>query len=267
MVAFYSIYKGYFRTALIVQFQYRIAMLIWLLGGIIEPLMYLVVWRTVSEQQGGSVGGYQTNDFVVYFIAMMMVSHATFTWIMWEYVYRIRMGQFSVMLLKPIHPIHSDIADNIGYKFLTLTVMAPITYLLAWFFQATWQPVPWTLAASVPVLILAFLMRFYWEWSLAMVAFWTTRIDAMNQAYIVVGLFFSGKLAPLELFPEIVQRAAAIMPFRWMLAFPVELLLGRVTPRELLIGIGAQLFWLIAGYLFMQLIYRAGIKRYAAFGA
>ena len=267
MFAFYTIYKGYFRTALIVQFQYRIAMLIWLLGGIIEPLMYLVVWRTVSEQQGGSVGGFNTNDFVVYFIAVMLVSHATFTWIMWEYVYRIRMGLFSVMLLKPIHPIHSDIADNIGYKLLTLTVMAPVTLLLAWFFDASWRPAPWTLAAFVPVLILAFLMRFYWEWSLAMVAFWTMRIDAMNQAYIVVGLFFSGRLAPLSLFPEIVQRAADILPFRWMLSFPVELLLGRVTPRELLIGIGAQLFWLLAGYLFMQLIYRAGIKRYAAFGA
>ncbi len=267
MFAFYTIYKGYFRTALIVQFQYRVAMLIWLLGGIIEPLMYLVVWRTVSEQQGGSVGGFDTNDFVVYFIAVMLVSHATFTWIMWEYIYRIRMGLFSVMLLKPIHPIHSDIADNIGYKFLTLTVMAPVTLLLAWFFDASWRPAPWTLAAFVPVLILAFLMRFYWEWSLAMVAFWTMRIDAMNQAYIVIGLFFSGRLAPLSLFPEIVQRAADILPFRWMLSFPVELLLGRITPRELLIGIGAQLFWLLAGYLFMQLIYRAGIKRYAAFGA
>ena len=101
-------------------------MLIWLLGGVIEPLMYLVVWRTVAQQQGGSVGGYSVNDFVVYFIAMMMVSHGTFTWIMWEYVYRIRMGLFSVMLLKPIHPIHGDIADNIGYKFLTLIVMGPI---------------------------------------------------------------------------------------------------------------------------------------------
>lgn len=267
MLAFYSVYRGYFRTSLMMMFQYRVSMLIWLLGGIIEPLMYLVVWRTVSEQQGGSVGGYETNDFVVYFIAMMMVSHATFTWIMWEYVYRIRMGLFSTMLLKPIHPIHSDIADNVGYKFLTLIVMAPLTLLLAWFFEASWQPNIWTLVAFVPVLVLAFLMRFYWEWSLAMVAFWTMRIDAMNQAYIVVSLFFSGKLAPLSLFPEIVQRTANILPFRWMLAFPVELLLGRITPRDLLIGIGAQLFWLLAGYLFMQLIYRAGIKRYAAFGS
>ncbi len=266
MTALYSIYRGYFRTALVVQFQYRVAMLIWLLGGIIEPLMYLVVWRTVAQQQGGAVGGYAVNDFVVYYIAMMLVNHGTFTWIMWEYDFRIRMGIFSSLLLKPIHPIHSDIADNIGYKFLTLTVLGPTAALLAWFFNASWQPDVWTLAAFVPVLILAFLMRFFWEWGLAMLAFWTSRLDAINQGYFVIVLFFSGRLAPLDLFPQLVQRAADILPFRWMLAFPVELLLGRLTPRELLIGLGAQLFWLIAGYLFVHFIYRAGIRRYAAFG-
>lgn len=266
MSAFYSIYKGYFRTALVVQFQYRVAMLIWLLGGIIEPLMYLVVWRTIAQQQGGSVGGFAVNDFVVYYIAMMLVNHGTFSWIMWEYDFRIRSGQFSAVLLKPIHPIHSDIADNIGYKFLTLTVLGPTALLLAWFFNASWQPEARALVTFVPVLILAFLMRFFWEWSLAMLAFWTTRIDAINQAYFVIVLFFSGRLAPLDLFPPYVQTAANFLPFRWILAFPVELLLGRLTQRELLIGLGAQLFWLIGGYLFLQLIYRAGIRRYAAFG-
>lgn len=267
MTAFYSIYRGYFRTALVVQFQYRVAMIIWLLGGIIEPVMYLVVWRTVAQQQGGAVGGYAVNDFVVYFIAIMLVEHGTFSWIMWEYDFRIRMGQFSSQLLKPIHPIHGDIADNIGYKFLTLTVMAPTAALLAWFFNASWQPDARTLAVFVPVLLLAFLMRFFWEWSLAMLAFWTTRVDAINQAYFIVVLFFAGRLAPLELFPQFLQRVADFLPFRWMLAFPVELLLGRLTPGELWLGIAAQLFWLVAGYLVMQVVYRAGIRRYAAFGA
>ena len=267
MTAFYFIYRGYFRTALVVQFQYRIAMVIWLLGGIIEPLMYLVVWRTVAQQQGGAVGGYAVNDFVVYYIAMMLVDHGTLTWIMWEYDFRIRMGQFSAALLKPIHPIHSDIADNVGYKFLTLTVMGPTAALLAWFFEASWQPDIRTLAAFAPALFLAFLLRFFWEWSLAMLAFWTTRVDAINQAYFVVLLFLSGRLAPLDLFPQFVQRAADILPFRWMLAFPVELLQGRLTFGALLTGFGAQLLWLAVGYLVLQLIYRAGIRRYAAFGA
>jgi len=267
MSAYFSIYKGFFKTALAVQFQYRIAMIIWLIGGIVEPLMYLVVWRTVAAQQGGAVGSFGLGDFAAYYIAMMLVNHATFTWIMWEYDYRIRSGDFSTLLLKPIHPIHSDIADNLGYKVLTLIVYLPAVGLLAWFFQPTWHFVGWAVAIALPVLLLAFLMRFFLEWALAMSAFWTTRTGAVNQVYFVSLLFFSGRLAPLEFFPEPVQALAAALPFRWMLAFPVELLLGRLTPQEALTGVAVQLLWVAIGFVLIRVAYRAGIRRYAAFGS
>lgn len=267
MSAYISIYKGYFKTAIAVQFQYRIAMLIWLIGGVVEPLMYLVVWTTVAAQQGGTVGSYSAGDFAAYYIAMMMVNHATFSWIMWEYDYRIRSGDFSTVLLKPIHPIHSDIADNLGYKVLTLIVFLPAVVLLSWFFQPTWTFVGWATAATLPVLILAFLMRFFLEWGLAMSAFWTTRTGAVNQVYFVLLLFFSGRLAPLELFPQSVQTLAAVLPFRWMLAFPVELAMGRLSVRDAIIGVGVQLAWIAVGFVLMRTLYRAGIRRYAAFGS
>lgn len=267
MTGLLEIYRGYFKTSLAVQFQYRVAMLIWLLGGIVEPLMYLVVWTTVAIQQGGSVGSFSRGDFAAYYIAMMLVNHGTFSWIMWEYDYRIRTGEFSAVLLKPIHPIHSDIADNLGYKLLTLTVLLPTAFLLMWLFKPAWQPVGWALLAFPVALILAFMTRFFLEWALAMAAFWTTRINAINQAYFVALLFFSGRIAPLELFPRPVQLAANLLPFRWFLAFPVELILGRLTPTELLIGIGAQLAWIFIGLFLMRMVYRAGIKRYSAFGA
>jgi len=267
MSAYISIYKGYFKTAIAVQFQYRIAMLIWLIGDVVEPLMYLVVWTTVAAQQGGAVGSFGAGDFAAYYIAMMMVNHATFSWIMWEYDYRIRSGDFSTVLLKPIHPIHSDIADNLGYKVLTMIVFLPAVAVLAWFFQPTWNLVGWAVAATLPVLALAFLMRFFLEWGLAMSAFWTTRTGAVNQVYFVLLLFFSGRLAPLELFPQPVQTLATILPFRWMLSFPVELAMGRLSVGDALSGIGVQLAWIAAGFDLMRSLYRAGIRRYAAFGS
>ncbi len=126
---------------------------------------------------------------------------------------------------------------------------------------------PVAVAASLPVLVLAFLMRFFLEWALAMSAFWTTRTGAVNQVYFVSLLFFSGRLAPLEFFPQPVQTLAAILPFRWMLAFPVELVLGRLSPQEMWTGIGVQTAWIVAGFLLIRIVYGAGIRRYAAFGS
>ncbi len=259
-------YRAYFKKTFAVQLQYRASLLIWLISTVLEPLIYLVVWSTVAEASGGSVGGFTPGDFAAYYIAFMIIDHLTFTWIMWEYDYRIRMGQLSTMLLRPIHPIHEDIADNITYKVLTLVVLVPVTGLLIWLFSPAFNTQPWAVAAFIPALLLSFLVRFMLGWSLAMIAFWTTRTAALNNSFYVLELFLSGRIAPLAVLPTGLQTMAMLLPFRWALAFPVELLLGRLTAGEALVGFGMQALWLTICLIFMRLIWQAGVRKYAAFG-
>jgi len=114
---------------------------------------------------------------------------------------------------------------------------------------------------------LAFLVRFLVEWTLALAAFWTTRMSAINQMYFVVTLFLSGQVAPLSLFPVPLQIVASLLPFRWMIAFPVELLLGRLTPVEALTGFAAQGIWLTLSLALLRIVWRAGVRIYSAVGA
>jgi ABC-2 type transport system permease protein len=126
---------------------------------------------------------------------------------------------------------------------------------------------PWAAAAFVPALALAFVVRFLVEWSLALAAFWTTRVGAINQMYFVVMLFLSGQMAPLSLMPDWLQSLAAALPFRWMISFPVELLLGRLTPGEALAGLAIQAIWIAVGWGLLRIVWRAGVRRYSAVGA
>lgn len=260
-------YRAYFRTQFAIQLQYRVALLIWLIGLVLEPVIYLVVWATVARSSGGVVEGYRAGDFAAYFIVLMLVNHLTFTWIHWEYEWRIRQGMFSPLLLRPIHPIHKDIADNVTYKTITLVVMIPATAGLVLAFDPVFAPPAWAAAAFAPALALAFAVRFLFEWTLAMAAFWLTRVAAINQLYFIAFLFLSGRLAPLELFPDWLQTLALLLPFRWMVAFPVELLLGRLSPTDAAIGIAAQAAWLALSLGLLTVIWRAGIRRYSAVGA
>jgi len=68
----------------------------------------------------GTTGGYSADQFVAYFLVMMVVDHLTFIWHMWEFEYRIRTGAFSPLLLRPIHPTHNDICENVSYKMIGL---------------------------------------------------------------------------------------------------------------------------------------------------
>jgi ABC-2 type transport system permease protein len=262
-----DLYTQQFKTTLATMLQYRAALLIWMIGQVLEPLVYLIVWSIVSKSSGGSIGNYTTSDFAAYFIVLMLVNQFTYTWIMYEFEYRIREGILSFALLKPVHPIHSDIADNVSSKLITLPTMILIAAGLAVGFHVSISPAPWAVAVFIPVLLLAFLVRFLLEWTLAQAAFWTTRVNAINQTYFVLMLFLSGQFAPLTLLPHPIQVAAAILPFRWMIGFPVELLLGRLTPAQALTGLGAQVAWLLLGFVLLRLVWRAGVRNYSAVGA
>jgi ABC-2 type transport system permease protein len=263
----FELYIQQFKTTFASMVQYRASLVIWMISHVLEPLVYLIVWSTVSVTGGGSVGDYTTRQFAAYFIVLMLVNHVTYTWIMYEFEYRVREGTFSVALLKPVHPIHSDIADNISSKLITLPLMVIIAVGLGILFHPVIDSPLWALAAALPALVLAFVVRFLLEWTLAQAAFWTTRVGAINQIYFVLVLFLSGQIAPLSLFPAPVQVIAAILPFRWMIGFPVELLLGRLSAEQVLTGLGAQAVWLAVGYALFRIVWRAGVRVYSAVGA
>lgn len=262
-----GLYTQQFKTTFAAMLQYRASLFIWMIGQVLEPLIYLVVWSTVSESRGGSVGDYTAAQFAAYFIVFMLVNQMTYTWIMYEYEYRIREGMLSPALLRPVHPIHADIADNISSKLVSLPVMLLVAVVLALLFKPTASLEPWALVAFIPAVLLAFLVRFLVEWTLAQAAFWTTRVSAINQVYFVLVLFLSGQIAPLSLFPRPIQVLATILPFHWMIGFPVELVLGHLTPLQAVMGLGAQAVWLLLSLGLVRIVWRAGIRIYSAVGA
>jgi ABC-2 type transport system permease protein len=261
-----EVYRQQFKTTFATMLQYRASLFIWMISAVMEPVVYLVVWSTVSNGRGGSVGGYTAGDFAAYYIAFMLVNQVTYTWIMYEYEYRIRQGYLSYALVKPIHPIHSDIADNLSAKLITLPIMVLIAVGLGLIFHPTANFQLWAVLLFIPVLLLAFLLSFLVEWTLALAAFWTTRVSAINQIYFTFVLFLSGQIAPLSLLPRWLQVVGNVLPFRYMVGFPVELVLGKLSLVQALEGLAAQVVWVLFSLLLIQQVWRAAVRVYSAVG-
>jgi ABC-2 type transport system permease protein len=264
---FINLYREQFKVTFASMFQYRAALFIWMIWQMSEPLVLLIVWSVVAAASGGNVGGYNANGFAAYYVLLMIVNQLTYTWIMYEFEYRVREGALSARLLKPVHPIHSDIADNLSSKLITFPIILVAATGIAFLFHASFSFHPWSFLLAIPAIFFAFLIRFLLEWTLSLAAFWTTRVGAVNQTYFMFVLLFSGQLAPLSLMPAAVQTAGQILPFYWMLGFPVRLLLGQLSITESLVGIGIQAVWAIVAIVLMRLMWRAGIKVYSAVGA
>jgi ABC-2 type transport system permease protein len=92
-------------------------------------------------------------------------------------------------------------------------------------------------------------------------------VTAINQLWFVAFLFLSGYVAPLALLPPFAQTLATWLPFYRMLGFPVDVLLGHLPMQQVLIGLGAQVAWLIVAYAVLQFTWSRGIRQYSAVGA
>jgi len=262
-----ALYRAFLRTALLEQIQYRASGAIWMIGSILEPVVFLVVWSTVAQAQGGSVEGYGVREFAAYYVVLLIVNHLTFSWTMHDFQFRIQFGSLSFDLLRPVHPIHGDIAANLAYKCVMLVVMLPALIVLTIAFGPRFAPVAWSLAAFAPALVLAFLLRFLFEWALALAAFWTTRVTAINQIYFSLQMFLAGRVAPIALLPWWLRDAAHDLPFYYMVGFPVELALGRLTPTAALVGFATQLLWLVVTAAIVVIVWRRAAVKFAAVGS
>jgi ABC-2 type transport system permease protein len=85
---------------------------------------------------------------------------------------------------------------------------------------------------------------------------------------IWMGLFgvFSGYLVPLELFPHWVGALARALPFRYMLAFPVETLIGLQGRDRALLELGIQWGFVLVLFALARSVWRVGLRRFSAYG-
>jgi ABC-2 type transport system permease protein len=118
-----EVYRGYFRITMVRYLAYRVELVIWLTSMILQPVVFMSVWRSAAAHIGGSLNGYNAGDIATYFILIMLINHATMAWVMWEWDGRVRNGELSYLLLRPHHVFHRDLGENISFKAATLPVM------------------------------------------------------------------------------------------------------------------------------------------------
>jgi ABC-2 type transport system permease protein len=259
-------YLTMMRTQVQSQFQYRAATYMYLLGMVAEPVIYLVVWSTIADQSGGTVNGISAGDFAAYYIVWTFVRSMNIVFTPYGWEGRIREGELTGQLLRPLHPIHYDVAGYAGGKIPWLIYYLPIAVVLTLIFKPTFDVRPAEVAVFAVAIWGAYLIRTFNQSALGLVTFWTTRVGALFSLYIVLELLLSGRLVPLTVMPDWAQTLAWLLPFRWTFYFPIEALVGDLSNAQLLGGLGMQLLWTLVGIAIFSLVWRRAIRHYTAVG-
>jgi ABC-2 type transport system permease protein len=263
-----KIYQRLWQVNWAEQWQYRANMLMYVLFWLVSPVVYLAVWTTIANSQGG-VSGLTANDFVTYYMTLLIVDQLTSEITIHIFGSKIQDGTLSGELIRPIHPILTNaLVNNLAFKALSFMAIIPIWGALWLLFRPDFSGVTWQgVLLAVPALVLGFAINFLLGAALTCIAFWTTRVLALYEFYTALLVLFSGEFVPLQLMPAFVQSVARFLPFQIFKYFPIQIILGRLSPAEILQGYLSGAIWLIFSLLLFRWIWRSGVKKFSAVGA
>jgi ABC-2 type transport system permease protein len=254
------------KLAILQQFQYRAQNYFYMVGVIVEPTIYLVVWSTIANQQGGSVGGYTAGGFAAYYIVWTLVRQMNIVFTPYGWENRIQHGQLSMELMRPMHPIHNDVSYFAGWKIVMIFLWLPIAAVLTWIFKPTLHPSWMQIIVFFVAIWGAYLVRTMMYAIFGLITLWTTRVGAIFELVFALEMVLSGRFVPMTLMPEWVQHLAFYLPFQWTFFFPIHALVGQPTTLELLTGLGMQLLWILVGLLIVNIIWHFGVRRFSSVG-
>jgi ABC-2 type transport system permease protein len=262
-----GLYVATAKAAVQTQFQYRTANYAYILGMVAEPVVYLVVWSTVADSRGGSVGGITAGQFAAYYIVWTLVRQMNIVFTPYGWEERIQKGQLSGDLLRPVHPIHYDLAFFAGWKVVAVALWLPVAVVLSLAFRPAFDVSPLDAVVFLVAIWGAYLIRSMLLWVLGMITFWTTRVSAIYDVYFTAELLLSGRLVPLALLPAWAGGLADVLPFKYTFGYPIEVLAGSLSTEDLLTGLGLQAVWTAIGALLVAVVWRFGVRRYGAVGS
>lgn len=244
--------------------QYRSFFFLLAFGWMIPPLISLFIWSAAAGE--GAVKGMDRGAFVAYYLLVIIVNQITYAQSNWTVGDVIRYGGLNAWLLRPIPPLYNILSSEVAGKFVYLIFTIPVVVVLALVLKPVFVVSGQNALLFFLALALAWMLRTFWGLWVALLAFWATRADALLAVQDSLVFLLSGVIAPVSLLPGVMQPLAVVLPFRYMIGFPVEVLSGSLKGEELLLGFAIQLAWTGLALALSWLTWRTGAKRYSAVG-
>jgi ABC-2 type transport system permease protein len=250
------------------QWQYRANLVMYILYWLVSPIIYLAVWTSIANTKG-DVSGLTANDFITYYMILLICDQLTSNIIVHVFAYKVQDGTLSGELIKPIHPMLTNtLVNDIAFKALNMMILTPIWIVLAFLFKPDFASVSINgILLAIPALLLGYSINFLLSATVTSLAFWTTRVFSLHEFYYALILIFAGQFVPLKLMPEVIQNIARVLPFQLFMYLPIQMIQGNLSTNEIIQGYITGIIWLAIAFILFRWIWREGVKRFSAVGA
>ncbi|NES84313.1 MAG: multidrug ABC transporter permease [Moorea sp. SIO2B7] len=242
--------------------EYRAEVFLWALSGSL-PIIFMGIW--IQASQNGNFW-LQPTDFARYFLSVFLIRQFTNVWVIWDFEKDVVEGRLSFRLLHPLDPVWHHVARHVSEKLTRVPLVIVLVSLFFWLYpQAFWLPSPTRIFLFALTTAMAFALSFLIQYTFSMFAFWIERAGAIQEFWFLFYVFFSGIIAPLEVFPPLLQKITLWTPFPYLVHFPAALLID--LPVNVIRGILVMLGWGLLFFLLNRWLWKRGLKQYSGMGA
>ncbi|WP_406427423.1 ABC-2 family transporter protein [Streptomyces sp. NBC_01589] len=179
-----------------------------------------------------------------------------------ELMERIRTGDVAIDLYRPVDLQMWWLAGDLGraaFQLMARGIAPMVLGALAFPLALPTSPGIW-LAYLVSV-TLGVVVSFAVRYLVALSAFWLMDGAGASQIAFLAGLFFSGMLLPLTLFPGLLGEVARALPWSALLQVPADVFLGKHTGWGLVEAFAFQGGWALALLLAGRLVQSVATRR------
>jgi ABC-2 type transport system permease protein len=247
---------------------YRAEMLVWVLSTTM-PFVMWVMWSAVAEGApvvGQSGKSYGPGAFSAYFLCTFIVRQVVSSWASWEMNWEVRQGTLAMRLLRPVHPVISYAMSHVAALPLRFAVALPVTVALL-VTSLSQLPGDWRIwVLWVPCMVGAWLVAFLSNIAVGTLCFFMESSLKVMEVWLACLMVFSGYLIPLDLFPPVLRAIAEVLPFRFQIGLPVEVMTGTYSFEQAAYLVGLQWAWVVALLVISLGAWSFGVKRFQAFG-
>lgn len=252
-------YRGDFALATLVRF----------LPIVTQIFLWGAIYGAFSDAPRKNLYGYSYGDMVAYSLLVMLGrAFSSMPGLTGGIARDIRDGTIKKFLTQPVdlfdYLFWHRVAHKVVYYIVATGPFAFVFWLCRGYFPA-W-PDALTLCGAAVSLVLAFLIGFYIEALMGLVAFWYLEVSSLVFVYMLLNYFLSGHMLPLDWLPRPYSDWILWLPFKYLAYVPAAILLQRYTPSGMLQELILGFVWVVVLWQLNRWTLNRGLHRYSAYG-
>lgn len=242
---------------------------VWFLIPFVNISALLLFWVGAFHQQGNFIQGWSLSSVSSYYFLLLIVSSLLMVHIE-EDVARmdVQQGGLTKYLVKPFSyfwfKFFQEVPWRITQGFFGIIILIGASFILGNFikFNHSLEGI----ILSFFIAILGFFLSYIFKMIIGISALWITDYSGFAQLVEIVILIFAGFIMPLEFYPLWLKSVAYVLPFSYMIYFPIVAFTGQLATVELFRVIIVQTMWIAILAIAYKFLWKNGVKKFTAFG-